>query len=294
MVCGNEDYATKSSNFRELANLVLLLKTGLADGTIPEGSEAFIFTDNFVAECTYHRGNSKSRTLFDLMLEIRELQMSGKMFIHIIWVAGTRMIAQGTDGASRGDLSNGVVAGLPMLDYVPLNRGVDVRSPGLITWMIETFGEASLQPLTPAGWFHLAHTTANFLWAPPPAAADVALEQLCESRHVRPWNAHVFLCPALMTVRWRKRLGKVADVMFTIPVGSRLWGSEMHEPVIVALIFPLLVCSPWQVRRATFVDGFKSRLRQMWSADLARERTHLRELWRSAAQIGFVQPGVAC
>jgi hypothetical protein len=44
--------------------------------------------------------------------------MDGKLFIHLIWVAGTRMIAQGTDGTSQGDLSNRVMSGKAMLDFV--------------------------------------------------------------------------------------------------------------------------------------------------------------------------------
>jgi hypothetical protein len=57
-----------------------------------------------------------------------------------------------------------------------------------------------------------------------------------------------------MMARWRKRLGKVADAMFTIPVGSLLWKDDMYEPVVIALICPLLAHSPWQVRGAALVD----------------------------------------
>ena len=287
-------YAAKSSNFREFVNQVQQIKRKLEEGAIREGAEIFLFTDNFVAECAFHKGNSKSRQLFELMLELRELQMEGRLFIHLIWVSGLRMIAQGTDGASRGDLSNGVLAGQDMLSFVPLNKGVDVRSQELVAWFSDTFVDTHFQALTPKGWFLEAHETGNFIWTPPPAAADVALEQLCESRHVRPWNTHLFLCPALMTGRWRKRLGKVADVMFVVPVGSKLWGTDMYEPVVVALILPLLSRSPWQVRRSPLVEHVKSGLLKVWSEDLERERSCLRKLWRDAASLGFVQGGMAC
>jgi hypothetical protein len=44
------------------------------------------------------------------------------------------MIAQGTDGASRGDLSNGVMSGKDMLHFVPLDLGVQERAPDLVAW----------------------------------------------------------------------------------------------------------------------------------------------------------------
>ena len=39
------------------------------------------------------------------------------------------MIAQGTDGLLRGDLTAGVMAGAEMLSFVPLGQSVHVRSP---------------------------------------------------------------------------------------------------------------------------------------------------------------------
>jgi hypothetical protein len=123
-----------SSNWREFYNQVLAVERGIANGTIPEGTEIFLFTDNFVTERAFHRGTSSSKTLFELVLRLHRLEMAGKLFIHLIWVAGTRMIAQGTDGASRGDLSNGVMSGKDMLDFVPLDLGVQARAPDLVAW----------------------------------------------------------------------------------------------------------------------------------------------------------------
>jgi len=48
--------------------------------------------------------------------------MNHSLFAHLIWVAGTRMIGQGTDGASRGDMSNG---------HVPLHLDALERLPEL-------------------------------------------------------------------------------------------------------------------------------------------------------------------
>jgi hypothetical protein len=103
------------------------------------------------------------------------------LFIHLIWVARTRMIAQGTDGVSRRDLGNGVMSGESMLKHVPLNEGVDTRSLELISWFLE-LAEGDWTLLEPVEWFHKAHiTNGHYLWCPVPAVADVVLEQLCKT-----------------------------------------------------------------------------------------------------------------
>ena len=58
----------KSSNYRELWNLVDTLE-GLGEGERElKGCELFLFTDNLVAECAYYKGSSSSRMLFGLVL----------------------------------------------------------------------------------------------------------------------------------------------------------------------------------------------------------------------------------
>jgi hypothetical protein len=119
------------------------------------------------------------------------------------------------------------------------------------------------------GWFTTAQTDGRLIWAPaPPAIADVAVKRLCEVRHIRPWCSHLFVCPAIMRVHWRMTLGKVADAMFTIPVGCSIWPSSMHEPLVVALICPLLSCRPWKVRGSPWMVELKDLLRGVWSGNL--------------------------
>jgi hypothetical protein len=91
----------------------------------------------------------------------------------------------------------------------------------------------------------------------------------------------MFVCPALMTARWRKQLRKVSDVMFQVPVGTTLWPHSMHEPVTVALICPLLHSRPWQVRDTLLVARLKESLSVVWSASLGRERSGLRKFWQA-------------
>ncbi|KAL7559821.1 hypothetical protein ACA910_003984 [Epithemia clementina (nom. ined.)] len=216
---------------------------------LPEGTEVFLFTDNSTAEAAFYKGTSKSKLLFQLVLRLRKLEMEGKLFVHVVWVAGTCMIAQGTDGLSRGDLMNGVLSGQSMLNFVPINKSDEERQPGFLKFLMETMSPFSPTSLTPNDWFDKAFEPSHYVWIPPPSAALEALEQLCNSKQVRPKNANTFACPALMTNQWRKKLSCIADVMFTVPVGSTVWDIGQHEPVIVVLICPLLHCRPWQVKR---------------------------------------------
>ena len=129
------DWATKStSNQRELLNTVRIVEGMDERGEIDEGTEFWIFTDNFFSESCFYKGGGgiKSQPILDLVLRLHKIQMKGKAFIHVVWVAGRRMIAQGTDGLSRGDLTNGVMRGMPMLEFVPLHKSVLDRRKGHI------------------------------------------------------------------------------------------------------------------------------------------------------------------
>jgi hypothetical protein len=282
-----DDTSAKSSNFRELYNLVLKIEELVKDGTIKRGSEIFVFTDNFVSERAFYDGLAKSVLLHELVVRLRKLEMDGHIFIRFIWIAGTRMIWQGTDGLSRGDLSAGVMAGEHFLKFVPLNKTAFQRHAPLQEWIGGALPGEHWEGLTVEGWFTSAQTDGRFIWTPAPAIAEVAVERLCEARHTRPWCSHIFVCPAIMTAHWRKMLGKVADAMFTIPVGSSIWPSNMHEPLVVALICPLLSCRPWRVKGAPWVAELEDSMCGVWSGNLQAQRGYLRKFWmRSWAKAG--------
>ena len=123
--------------------------------------------------------------------------MKSGLRLHIVHVADTRMIDQGTNGLSRGVLVEGVLAGKAMLNYVDIAKTAFERHPPLLefvrSWMDSG---SSLCPLEPIDWFEKAHGIESFeqdthgvwipdhvkagnvfLWAPPPVIADVAMEE---------------------------------------------------------------------------------------------------------------------
>jgi hypothetical protein len=116
------------------------------------GAEIFLFTDNSVAEAAYWKGNSSSRKLFKLVLEMKQMEYDFELQLHVIHVSGKRMIAQGTDGLSRADFSEGVMAGKAMTSFIPLHLDCEERAPGMGEWLqglLKGVGEASL--LDPSG-----------------------------------------------------------------------------------------------------------------------------------------------
>ena len=92
-----------SSNYKELRNLTETLEEMGCKGDL-QGREIFLFTDNMVSEAVVSKGSSQSPFLYELVIRIIKLQMKYRCIVHFIHVAGTRMIEQGSDGLSRGDM----------------------------------------------------------------------------------------------------------------------------------------------------------------------------------------------
>jgi hypothetical protein len=285
-----------SSNYKELRNLVEALEAGVQSGDL-DRTEIFLFTDNSTAEGAYYKGNSSSKLLFELVLCLRLLDMHGGIILHVIHVAGTRMMKQGTDGLSRGDFSMGVMSGQQMLSFIPINLSAMDRAPLLLAWIRSWLPDSSINPLCPAEWYDRGHglkggtcnsdglwvpTESNetwFLWTPPPAAAAVALHEFGLSWHKRPHLNHLVVCPRLMTQLWRKRLHKLVDLVIEIPAGSRqFWPLSMHEPLLLGLTLSFVPFPPWQLRQSSHLLELARQLQVVWKDPLVDERPILHQL----------------
>jgi hypothetical protein len=108
----------------------------------------------------------------------------------------------------------------------------------------------------------LSEVIRSEVLVPSPAVADAVLEQLCELPTHRPGNAHMFVCPALMTALGASSCGRCLMLCFKA-AGTTIWPQSMHEPVTVALLVlfaqqtmagprhPIVArsCSSWSVLR---------------------------------------------
>jgi hypothetical protein len=271
-----------TSNYRELNNLVNAIEEGLERGHLVN-TELFIFTDNSTAEGAFYKGNTPSRTLFELILCLRLIDMQGQLKLHVIHVAGSRMIAQGTDSLSRGEFTNGVMSGHSMLQFVPLHLSAMTRAPTLLPWIRSWTRSSTLSPLAAEEWFTLGHGLDGgsydseycwipkparqtiFLWIPPPAAAYAAIDELALSRHKRTHLLHIFICPRLCTHLWRKKLFKTADIVLELPPRPvPPWTLDMHEPLILAFVLPFVSFFPWELSSTIPVLDLGRQVQRLW------------------------------
>ena len=288
------DANDKSSNYRELRNLVEAVENNLQE---LQDSELFLFTDNSTAEGAYYRGNSPNKNLFELVVRLRLLDMTSSIRLHLTHIAGSRMIRQGTDAVSRGTIPHFTLQPDTWTSLVPLHQCAISRCPTLLPWFQSWVPAPLLQPLTPEEWFTKGHgwTTGSrnldnvwtptpcpdtwMLWCPPPAAAQAAINELSTSRQKRTHINHVFICPRLCTHLWRKKLFKVADIVMEIPAGARpFWPATMHEPLLLGLTLRFASVPPWQLRLSPSLLGLGQQVRQVWVDASGDERPLLQQL----------------
>ena len=302
----------ESSNYKELQNLVNAIGAEAKAGRL-QNCELFMFTDNSTAESCFYRGTSKSRQLHRLILDLRMMEMDFGLTIHIIHISGKRMIAQGTDGCSRGSLMEGVMAGEDMLSFIELSRTAVERHPPLLDWVRSWTERPSLEPLTPEGWFEEGHGITGgapdrnnvwipthgragqlFLWAPPPAVADAALEELLKARHKRTDTFHVVVVPRIMTPRWRRLFNKSCDFTFVVSPGSPFWPDSMFEPLWVGIALPFVKHRPWSLKRAPLLVEMGGRLRGLLETSDADARNLLRKLLLLPRRVDSLPFRLAC
>jgi hypothetical protein len=287
-------YEEESSNLRELENIVRALEECYEE-TGERDVELFMFTDNFVTECAFFKGTSSSSLLFELVLRLRLLEMHAGWKLHVIHVAGTRMIRQGADGLSRGDMLSGVMGGKDMLCFAPLHLSALERSPPLKPWVESWWGDDSLEWLTPDDWFAAPHRGGNFAWSPPPSAADAALEQSCQTQLKRPSSTcNLFIAPRLMTSRWRKKLIKACTFYFYIPACFDIWDKNQHEPLMIAVCLPLSKHRPWNLRSTQHVGELERSLRPMQQFHPNGSRDLLRKFLITTRKLETVPRSMVC
>ena len=274
------DAEEQSSNYQELRNLVETVEEEVAEGHLAD-AELWLFTDNSTAESCFFRGGLSSKLLHELVLRLRKAELKYGFELHLVHMAGTRMIAQGTDDLSRGMFLEGVSEGKDMLLFVDLAVPAINRHPVILdfvqSWLESTVGKG--QVLKVEEWFVEGHgivggkrdshgvwipihnkNGAVFVWSPPPVIGDVALEECLKSIHKQPDAFHVLLIPRLFSPLWLRMFYKFADFNFHISPGSTFWPHSMHEPLFVSIALPLLSRKPWTLRRTPLLVGLERRL----------------------------------
>ena len=308
----NKVEESESSNWKEFTNLVDTTEEEAEAGRL-RNCEFFLFTDNSTAESCFYRGSSTSRKLHGLVVRLRSLEMKYGLLVHLVHVSGKRMIAQGTDGCSRGFLMEGVMAGDDMLSFVDLGKSATQRCPPVLDWIRSWSGQDKIKPLSPEGWYEEGHGIIGkgvhdrrkvwmptheppnqwHLWCPPPAAADAAMEELAKARHKRTDTYHVIAIPRLMAPRWRRLFNKVCDFSFVVSPGPSFWPEGMFEPLWVGIILPFTHHRPWCLKRSPLLVELGIELRGLLPESEAAARALLRKLCNLPKRLASLSKCVA-
>jgi hypothetical protein len=247
-----------------------------------------MFTDNLTAKSCFYKGGSLSELLHELVLQLSKIDLDNGFILHVVHVSGMRMIAQGTNGLSRGLFLEGVMVGRDMLSYIDLAKGAIKRQPKLVDYVQSWVRQALRQEvkvLQVEEWFQEGHGILGgskdlhrvwipnhesngrvYLWNLPPVIADVALEECMKAIHKRTDAFHIFLIPQLYSPSWLCMLYKLSNFVFVIPPGSRHWPSHMHEPLFIGISLPLVRCCPWSLRRTPLLVELERQLREVLKA----------------------------
>ena len=97
-----------SSNYKEFKKLLEDV-CELCTKEMMIGVQLFLFTDNTTVEGCFYNGTSKSQTLFNLVLNLRTLEVLHSLHFFVIHISGTCMIECGVDRLSQGDMDKGLL-----------------------------------------------------------------------------------------------------------------------------------------------------------------------------------------
>jgi hypothetical protein len=303
-----KDAEDESSNWREFENVVEALEEEGKNGSL-NGTLVYFFTNNSTVESALYKGNSSSPKLFDLVVRFKKLETHHQARFLMCRVSGKRMIKQGSDAVSRGQMGEGVTAGADMLSFIPLNESALDRPPTALKNWINSWAGPKTEYLQPEGWFERGHDLiggeidpqgawcplhkpGTFVWSPPPAAAGAALEELRKARIKRQDSLHIVIIPRLLTPEWLRQLHKVSDLVFSIPPSQLYWTESMLEPLVVGLIFPFAHSAPWQLRGTPKMLSMGRQMRRVFKEENLVARDLLRKLLLDGRRIPSLPPDV--
>ena len=123
--------------------------------------------------------------------------------------------------------------------------------------------------------------------APPPATADVVVEQPSLAKHKQGQAGHVVVVPRLCTSLWQKHLTRATNFYFKLEC-SPVWDLGVHfEPVLIFVLLPLTSHRPNFEEQDEILDKFEGLLlgpRVLQAGD-GNFRRDARELFAAAREL---------
>ena len=92
----SSEVSEETSNYRELRNLVDTVEKLYPEECL-KNCELLLFTDNILANYAYLKGTLSTKALFNPILRLKRLQMTGDFILHLIHISGDQMIDCGVN-----------------------------------------------------------------------------------------------------------------------------------------------------------------------------------------------------
>ena len=163
----------------------------LAEEQKLDNGELFILTANKVFKGCFHKGNSNSHKVNELVMRLLLVYMETCCILHVIYVAGTHMKKSGIYGLYQRNLLEGMINGQNPLDFITLNESADERLGGRVViwikyWWKDRTGASwrgrALKRLSPDYWFEIHTQDRPRLWTPPPEEMETVVGLFNEDR----------------------------------------------------------------------------------------------------------------
>lgn len=232
----------KSSNWKELKTLLLTLQELAANHSQSvQGTTLFYFTDNSASYFICAGGSSRSPGLQRLVEQIKLLEISLQVQLQVVHVPGTAMIAQGTDGLSRGVWLSTLH---PLLDQGVLTESIFRPVPYQGNWVAQFASELNWAPdeMQISDWQNprrdaqLMHClTAHF---PPPELARQSIVFFLEAWVESPTDTGaLFFVPRVVPAFWHG-LSRHVEELALIPASHTTPPPLLPIPTIVLCVKP--------------------------------------------------------
>ena len=77
-----------------------------------------------------------------------------------------------------------------------------------------------------------------------------------------------------------------------VPAGQSFWSSQMHEPILIGVLFPFIRCKPWQLRSTPKMHAVGSELRKVFKTPEMDAGNILRKFWVQCHGLGHMPENV--
>ena len=95
-----------------------------------------------------------------------------------------------------------------------------------------------------------------------------------------------------MSPEWLRHVYKSEDLIIQIPAGSpngeNIWPANMHETLIIAIMFPYLRRCPWELKRTGLMVGLARNLSRLSKTDVCAAGSTLSEFCSFSRRMDYL------